>query len=123
MLADQTHLVVSAGSKMQAHLFAWSSETQALRHLCKYNQQVFKKQQNMTGKKEFGPSHDVQDFRIMAAAVMQTAEGVLVTFGTSSGQLILEKLQFDDGKFSLRQVQFLQHNAAMLSMKRIRLPD
>ena len=70
MLADQTHLVVSAGSKMQAHLFAWSSETQALRHLCKYNQQVFKKQQNMTGKKEFGLSTDVQDFRIMAAAVM-----------------------------------------------------
>ena len=107
MLADQTHLVVSAGSKMQAHLFAWSSETQALTHLCKYNQQVFKKQQNMTGKKEFGLSTDVQDFRIMTAAVMQTTDGVLVTFGTSSGQLILEKLQFEDGKFSLRQGQFV----------------
>ena len=35
-LSRQTHLVVSAGSKMQAHLFAWSSAL-GLQHLCKYS--------------------------------------------------------------------------------------
>jgi len=52
-LEGTTHLVVSAGSKMQAHLFAWSDHTLKLRHLCRFNQQVFHKK-NRTGKKEFG---------------------------------------------------------------------
>ena len=63
---------------------------------------MFKKQ-NKTGKKEFGLSTDVQDFRIMATAILHTSaanQDVFVAFGTSSGQLILEKLSIDEtGKF------------------------
>jgi hypothetical protein len=64
-------LVVSAGSKMQAHLFAaYSVEGQIqLRHICKYNQQVFKPVSSV-GRKEFQCATDTQDFRIMATSVV-----------------------------------------------------
>ena len=88
---------------MQAHVFAWSDKTQALRHLCRYDQQVFRKLNN-TSRKEFGMSTDVQDFRIMTAAIVKTTGAFYAAFGTSSGQLILEKLSIQDGKFQLRQV-------------------
>ena len=87
-------------------------------HICKYSQQLFKNQ-NKTGKKEFGILTDVQDFRIMATALVRCDKEFLVAFGTSSGQLILERL--DIKAKQLTQVDVKQHQAAMLSMKRIQL--
>jgi hypothetical protein len=49
-LSLASHLVVSAGSKMQANLFAVHAESGELNHICKYNQQVFKPS---AGRKEF----------------------------------------------------------------------
>ena len=87
--------MVSAGSKMQAHLFAWSNESKQLRHLCKYNQQVFKKK-DKTGKKEFGVQTDGQDFRIMAVELQRMLNGdFFLILGSSSGHLILCQLLFD----------------------------
>ena len=59
MLRDATHLVVSAGSKMQAHLFAAVPKdgSIALIHLCRYNQQLFKAPTKV-GRKEFEASTD-----------------------------------------------------------------
>jgi len=56
---------------MQAHLFAaYSVEGQIqLRHICKYNQQVFKPVSSV-GRKEFQCATDTQDFRIMATSVV-----------------------------------------------------
>ena len=110
-------MVVSAGSKMQAHVFSWQTDG-SLSHICKYNQQLFKNQ-NKTGKKEFGILTDVQDFRIMATAIVKCGSEFLVAFGTSSGQLILETL--DTKAKQLTQVDVKQHTAAMLSMKRVQL--
>ena len=97
--------MVSAGSKMQAHVFSWQSNG-SLSHICKYSQQLFKNQ-NKTGKKEFGILTDVQDFRIMATALVKLDKEFLVAFGTSSGQLILERLDLKAKQ--LTQVDVKQH--------------
>lgn len=87
---------------MQANLFTWSDEEQRLHHLCRYNQEVFRKL-NKTGKKEFGLQTDGQDFRIMAAVLTVIGQDFFVCFGTSSGQLILERVDFSDGRTQMRQ--------------------
>ena len=74
---------------MQGHLFAWSDNTHALRHLCRYNQEVFKKKENVAGMKDFSAQIDKHDFRIMAAALVSINTDFYVAFGTSSGHLIL----------------------------------
>ena len=55
----------------------------------------------------------------MATALVRCDKEFLVAFGTSSGQLILERL--DIKAKQLTQVDVKQHQAAMLSMKRIQL--
>ena len=74
---------------------------------------------NKTGKKEFGLQNDGQDFRIMAAAIVRSQENFFVVLGSSSGQLILEKVLIENGRVSMRQVNFIQHQAALLCLKRI----
>ena len=41
-LKNSSHVVVSAGSKMQAHAFALTSGG-ALAHICRYNQELFRR--------------------------------------------------------------------------------
>lgn len=59
----------------------------------------------------------------MAAEIVRAKDCFYVAFGTSSGQLILEKVIFNSatGKVSLKQVDVIEHSSAMLSMKRVQL--
>jgi len=87
-----SHVIVSAGSTMQAHVFLWHSSQgqRILNHVCNYSQQLFK-QPKRTGK-EFGAQVNTQDFRIMSAAVTRLNNCILVLFGTSSGQIVMNRL-------------------------------
>ena len=86
---------------MQAHLFAWSEKTKKLRHLCRYYQQVFLKK-NKLRQKQQSLQHEGQDFRIMAAAILDLLGSFYVIFGTSSGHLILSRVMIGrDNHFNL----------------------
>jgi WD40 repeat protein len=101
--ASSGNLVLSAGSKMQAHLHMIpESNPRKLIPLHRYQQKVFQEVKN-NGLREL--QVEAQDFRIMACALTK-ANAVL---GTSSGHIVLCDLE-------MKQVHMVEHRECILSM-------
>ena len=104
-LDGENYLVMSAGSRMQAHLYIATLPEFSMSHFCHYLKNY---------------EHDQeQDFRIMASVLLKSESGdILALLGSSNGQVQGYKVSFQKRRLEESKGHFSQFKSSVLSMKR-----